>query len=171
MIKEFTMKSTRIQIALVFILLLSNCQNSKDVLIYQKNACYDQSLDILKKRAIYKKIALTFADTFSVIQNQRERQPLFEEKVDDAIFFKRDTTECLLIVLQRHHDNNLGFGTARIYRGELFENGWTFQKSMWLSFGEGYYEKYRDNSFENISELARYSVLTHGDVKILGCEL
>jgi hypothetical protein len=165
------MKGISLGIALLCTILLSNCQTSKDFLIFQKNVCYDESLEVLKKRTIYERTASSFADTFSMIQNQRERQPLFEKKIDEAIFFKKDSTECLLIVLQRHDDKNLSFGTARIYRGELFESVWKFKKSMWFSFEEGYFEKYAENSFENISKLARYAVLTNGNFKISGCEL
>ena len=41
---------------------------------------------------------------------------------------------------------------------------------MWLTF-DGYDEKYSNNSFENISEVARYVVLTNGNVEISGCDI
>jgi len=142
---------------------------AKDLYIDQKNVCYISKLDRLKGHSLYRQVHTSFIDTFFTIQQARPWEPLLDEKVDDAVFFNSDSTECLLIVLQRHPDER-SFGTARVYRGQLFQSGWRFQPSMWLTF-DGYYEKYSTNSFENISEVARYVVLTDGEVSISGCDI
>ena len=151
------------------ILFFLGCQTAKDQLIRQKNQCYTSKLNTLKEHRLYKDVRASFVDTFSIIQKSRLKQPLFEEKVDDALFFKADSLECLLIVVQRHYDS-LGFGSARIYRGELFDRDWKFKRSILITF-DGYNDKYSDNSFENISEVARYVVLTNGEVNVSGCDI
>jgi hypothetical protein len=95
---------------------------------------------------------------------------LLKEKIDDAIFLKSDSTECLLIVLEQYSNVTLGLGSARVYKGQRLNDRWKFRKSIWISFA-GYSDKYSDNSFENISQVARYSVLTNGDVDMSGCDI
>ena len=157
-----------LHILLLFV--LASCRMAEDRLLYQKNQCYKSKLDRLKEGALYHDVHKSFTDTFSTIQKVRNRKLLLDERVDDAIFFNADSSECLFIVLQRHPNIARSFGTARVYRGQLFQSGWRFQPSMWLTF-DGYYEKYSTNSFENISEVARYVVLTDGEVSISGCDI
>jgi hypothetical protein len=142
----------------------------KDHYIDQKNNCYALRLEKLKEQDVYNQVRTAFIDTFSIIEKKRTFKPILEEKIDEAVFFKNDTTECLLIVLQRHPETTLSFGSARIYSGRFFQTGWKFSESIWISF-DGYHEKYSDNSFENISQVARYSVLTNGDVDVSGCDI
>lgn len=151
-------------------LVLTSCQTAKDHRIDQKNRCYRLKLNKLQDQILYKHVYKSFVDTFAIIQRMRNQKPLIEEKVDDAVFFKSDSLECLLLVLERHYKDSLSFGTARVYRGELFPTGWKFRASMWFSF-DGYYAKYPNNSFENISEVARYAVLTNGKVDLSGCDI
>src|SRR5688500_12455558 len=127
-----------LHILLLFV--LASCRMAEDRLLYQKNQCYKSKLDRLKEGALYHDVHKSFTDTFSTIQKVRNRKLLLDERVDDAIFFNADSSECLFIVLQRHPNIARSFGTARVYRGQLFQSGWRFQPSMWLTF-DGYYEK------------------------------
>jgi hypothetical protein len=63
------------------------------------------------------------------------------------------------------------FGSTRSYEGKLIDNKWQFKKSFWYTFDNGYFEKYPENSFENISKVARYAVLSAGNVSFSGCEI
>ena len=148
-----------------------SCQTAEDELVRQKNKCYKDHFVAIKDKAFYNGVFKSFTDTFAIIKTGRLRPSLLEEKIDDAIFFKKDSLECILIVLERDDDKEGEFGSARSYRGQVIDGRWKFQKSMWFTYGNDYYEKYNKNSFENISELARYSVLTQGEVEINGCEI
>ena len=77
----------------------------------------------------------------------------------------------MLIVLQKSKPPNYVFGTARMVRGFQKDNKWQFDVSMDFYFEKDYFELFKENSFENISKLARYSVLTDGKVKKDGCDI
>jgi len=76
----------------------------------------------------------------------------------------------LLIVLQKT-SYDLVFGSARLVRGTLQGKKWVFELSIVYNFGKSYYKLYPENSFENLSKLARYAVLTDGEVRKRGCEI
>lgn len=147
------------------------CRTAKDEVIRRKNNCYEEHLTRLKTAKVYEVIHSTFADTFAIMKAARPRPSLLEEKIDEAIFFSGDSTNCLLIVLERNDDENIGFGSARIYNGYLHGNDWKFDKSMWFTFGHDYFKKYPENSFDNVSKVARYAVLTQGNVQLSGCDI
>ena len=153
--------------------LLGNCQSSKSTVIFKKNECYFQKLANVRETSLYKMVHSQFADTFLVLKKDKRYfgVPFVENKIDEAIFFNKDSSECILIVLQRNEDK-LVFGSARMIRGQsINETTWKFAPSMHYSFAKDYFQLYKGNTFENISQLARYSVLTEGNVKRNGCDI
>src|SRR5687768_17427540 len=112
----------------------TSCQttNSKDKIIFDKNKCYDEKLMFLKKTKIYNEVMMTFRDTFRVLKTRKEYFGVPEvvtTQIDNAIFFKKDSSECMLIVLQKSTPD-IAFGTARTIRGFLKEKSWYFDISM-----------------------------------------
>lgn len=153
---------------------MSSCQSNTDNIIIEKNKCFDLKLKKLQGNPLYEQVVYQFKDTFEILRKQKTFFGLPEyvtNKIDDAVFFNKDSTECILIVLKRMSDTLL-FGAARIVSGISNKKGkWNFEPSMEFSFEKNYFELYKENSFENISKLARYSVLTEGNPKKLGCEI
>lgn len=154
----------------------SSCQttNPKDKIIYDKNKCFDLKLTDLKKTSLYSEVMTAFRDTFPVLKTKKEYfgvPEVVSNEIDDAVFFKQDSTECMLIVLQKSKPPDLIFAKARTVRGFLKDNKWQFDVSMDFYFSKDYFELFKENNFENISMLARYSVLTDGKVKKNGCEI
>jgi hypothetical protein len=154
---------------LLIILAITGCTDTKDALITQKNNCYNSYLSEVRRRDAYTNVHSAFADTFAVIKASRPSPSLLAETIDSAVFFTKDGSGCILLVLERMDDLDGTFGSARSYRGKLSEGRWRFDRSMWFLFPNEFYKKYQDNSFENISQLARYSVLTEGDFHSSGC--
>jgi hypothetical protein len=158
-----------------FLVLVSSCQtkNSKDKIIFEKNKCYDEKLMLLKKTQLYNEVISAFRDTFTILKTKKEYFGVPEvvtNQIDDAIFFKKDRSECMLVVLQKSKPD-LVFARARTVRGFLKDNKWQFDVSMDFYFDKDYFKLFKENSFENISKLARYSILTDGKVKKNGCEI
>jgi hypothetical protein len=156
---------------LLLTLLQFGCTASKDAVIQIKNNCFDSKLEVLKQTNLYKHVHQSFADTFATIQASRARPSLLEEKIDDAVFFTADSSKCLLIVLERDDDKEGTFGNAWMFKGARSSDKWIFRESITTSFANDYYHKYSTNTFENISRLARYSVLADGNVVLTGCEI
>lgn len=153
----------------------SSCQttNSKDKIIFDKNKCYDNKLSYLKNVKLYENVMTAFRDTFQTLKTKKEYfgvPEVVSNQIDEAVFFKKDSSECMLIVLKKN-SANLVFGTARMVRGLLKNNKWYFDISMDYTFENNYFQLFKENSFENISKLARYSVLTDGDIKKGDCEI
>ena len=154
----------------------TSCQttNSKDKIIFDKNNCYDEKLALLKKTRLYNEVMSAFRDTFPILKTNKEyfgAPEVVTNQIDDAIFFKKDSSECMLIVLIKSNHPELVFATARTVRGSLKDNKWQFDVSMKFYFEKSYFELFKENSFENISKLARYNVLTDVNVKRKGCEI
>jgi len=147
------------------------CTSKKDI-IKNKNICYAANLKELKGSSIYGEAMSQFVDTFQVMKNDTPYFgiPEVEKKVDEAIFFNKTKTECLLLVLKKNNFN-LVFGKARVIRGELRGNQWFFKVSTEYVYSNSYYGLYNENNFENISTLARYSILIEGDARKKGCEI
>jgi hypothetical protein len=166
-----------IQISVLSLLIsTSSCQttNPKDKIIFDKNKCYDEKLMLLKKTELYNELMSAFRDTFPILKTKKEYFGVPEvvtNQIDDAVFFKKDSSECMLLVLQKSGHPELIFATARTVRGFLKDNKWQFDVSMNFYFEKDYFELFKVNSFENISKLARYNVLTDGDIKRKGCEI
>jgi hypothetical protein len=158
---------TRSTLILTTVLLIS-C-NPKDIVIDNKNSCYEKEFADLKIREIYKKAWISFSDTFKIVQSTSKT--LLQEKADGGIFFKKDSLECLALVLARDDDKYDVFGSARVWRGQFINKQWKWSKSMRFSFSNGYFKKYHDNTFDNISKVARYCVLTSGKTNFGGCDL
>lgn len=147
----------------------SNGQDMREV----KMNCYTDKLLEIKELSLYKEVMIQFADTFKVMKNDKRYfgvPEVVNNKIDEAVFFNENRTECLLIVLQRDI-YDLVFATARIIRGIFQDGKWIFKPSMSYSYSKDFIRLYPENSFGNISKLARYSVLTDGDVKKKGCEI
>jgi hypothetical protein len=154
----------------------SSCQstNKKDKIIFEKNNCYDLKLAYLKKTQLYTDVMKAFRDTFTILKTKKEYFGIPEvvsNEIDDALFFKQDSSECMLIVLKKSKPPDYVFATARTVRGFFKDNKWFFDVSMDFYFDKDYFELFKDNSFENISKLARYSVLMNGNAKRKGCEI
>lgn len=135
--------------------------------------CYNDKLKHRQNEPLYAEVMSQFVDTFKVMKADKRYFGVPEfvnNELDEAIFFNKDKTECLLIVLQI---NNYGlvFGNARIIRGALHDGKWLFKPSIDYTYDKDYFTRYPENSFKNISGLARYSVLTDGEVKKAGCEI
>src|SRR5687767_6155857 len=111
---------TRTTLIVVTVLLIS-C-NTKDIIIHNKNSCFEKQLVDLKTREIYKKALLSFADTLRIVQSTSKT--LLEERADEAIFFKKDSLGCLTLVLERSDNRNGVFGSARVWRGQLVNGQW-----------------------------------------------
>ncbi len=166
-------------VQLVFLLSIvsfnSSCQNSntKERNIIEKDNCYELKLTRLRNSALYNDIMTAFNDTFQILKTKKEYfgvPDVVSNKIDEAIFFKKDSSECMLIVIKKINTDWV-FGAARMIRGINKGSKWIFEVSMEFSFGKGYFELYKENSFENLSKIARYSVLTDGDNKRRGCEI
>lgn len=160
-----------------FILILLNsffisCRTPQDR-IEQKNKCFAEKLIMLKQIKLYKTVFSAFEDTFEVLKQNKENfgmSSYADTKIDDAIFFKQDSTECLLIVLEKIKDS-LVFGSARTVLGSNNGGHWKFEIGTEYNFEKDFYKDYKENSFENISKLARYGVLVAGNANKQGCEI
>jgi hypothetical protein len=147
----------------------SNGQDMKQA----KMKCYGERLKEIREAPLYKEVMTQFSDTFKVMTGDKRYfgfPEAYRNKIDEAIFFNENKTECLLIVLQ-NNDYGLVFGSARIVRGTLYNRKWVFKVSIEYVYSKDYFNGYPENSFENISSLARYSVLTDGEVKKRGCDI
>jgi hypothetical protein len=154
----------------------SSCQtaNSKDKIILDKNKCYADKLTSLKQAPLYNEVLSAFRDTFEVLKAKKEYfgvPEVVSNQIDEAVFFKKDSSECMLLVLQKSIYPELSFGTARTIRGSWKEKKWHFKVSKEFLFSKNYFELYKENSFENIAKLARFNVLTDGEIKKRGCEI
>ena len=157
----------------IFLSFILGCTSNGQDLRKVKNECYADSLKNLQNEPVYNEVMSQFADTFKIMKSDKRyfgAPPGFDNKIDEAIFFNKNKTECLLIVLQKSI-YDLVFGQARMIRGTLQGKKWVFKPSTEYIFEKSYYKFYPENSFESISKLARYNVLTDGKVKKGGCEI
>jgi len=157
----------------IFLSFIFGCTSNEQVLRHAKNECYADSLKNLQNEPVYNEVMSQFVDTFKIMKSDKRyfgASPGFDNKVDEAIFFNKNKTECLLVVLQKSI-YDLVFGQARMIRGVLQGKKWVFKTSTEYIFEKSYYKFYPENSFESISKLARYNVLTDGKVKKGGCEI
>jgi len=105
----------------------TSCQttNSKGKIIFEKNTRYDEKLMILKKTHLYNEVMPAFRDSFPILKTKKEYFGVPEvvtNQIDDAAFFKKDSSECMLLVLQRSGHPELIFATARTVRGFVKDN-------------------------------------------------
>ncbi|MBL7741349.1 MAG: hypothetical protein JNK14_19145 [Chitinophagaceae bacterium] len=154
----------------------TSCQttNPKNKIISDKNKCYDLRLSSLKESNLYKEVMTAFNDTFPILKTVKKNfgaPEIVTTKVDEALFFKKDSSECMLIVLRKLQAYDFIFGSARMVRCIKQNKNWKFEISMTFDFDKDYFKLYKENNFENISKLARYSALTEGDIKSEGCEI
>ncbi len=135
--------------------------------------CYSKKLEVLKGTDLYQKVMAQFADTFQVLKTDYRyfgNPDVVENKIDEAIFFNHTNSKCLLIVLQRSN-GGLVFGNARIIHGKYEKDRWSFKVGMDYSYSNDFHDKYFQNTFEHLSLIARYSVLSFGKTVGLGCEI
>jgi hypothetical protein len=161
------MKKVSFFLIIIGIALLGSC-NNREVIEESKTKCFDRKLASLQTTELYSRIHKSFADTLPYFPSSK----IEESQVDSAIFLNEAKTECLMLVLERiDKKRDLGFGSTRVYRGELIGGQWRFKRSMSIDFEGDYFEKYEDNSFENLSTLARGEILIHGAVDRTGCDI
>lgn len=158
--------------AFLFLILMISCQDSSTSRTGYKNRCFEEKLKNLRNSNLYKSAIAEFTDTFRTLKNQKEYFGLpsvVESKIDEAVFFKKDSNECLLIVLGKPTDTLYSFGSARIISGAYNNGHWSFEISLEYNFEKDYFQDYPENSFSNISKLARYAVMVSHNVHIAGC--
>lgn len=157
----------------IFLNFVIGCTSNGQDMKQAKINCYANKLNEFKKTSLYKEVMTQFSDTFKVLRSDKLNfgaQEVVSTMIDEAIFFNENKTECLLIVL-RKNEYGLVFGNARIVDGKLYGNKWVFELSIDYTFSKDYFNRYPENSFDNIAGLARYNVLTEGEVKKGGCEI
>jgi hypothetical protein len=153
--------------------MLGCTSNGQDMRRQVKLNCYADTLKNMQNESLYKEVMSQFVDTFKIMKNDKRYfgvPEVVSNKIDEAIFFNKNKTECLLIALQRSSSDFM-FATARIIQGTLQGEKWVFEASMTFSYSKDFINLYPENSFENISKLARYSVLKAGNTKKGGCEI
>jgi hypothetical protein len=163
-----------LSIFLVAVCSIANCQDNKDSIIAKKNLCYQQKLNGIKSGLLYKKVFSQFKDTFPSLVSQKELFGVPESvgnRADDAIFFYNDSSKCILLVLQKPSDKQYVFGNARVIYGNKLIDHWIFKVGFQFYFEKDYFKTFKDNNFENISKIARYSVMIAGKPKKTGCEI
>ena len=133
---------------LIFISVNSSCQNTnpKDKIILEKNNCYELKLLGLKKSPLYNEVMTAFNDTFVILKTKKEYfgvPEIVSNQVDEAIFFKKDSSECMLIVLMKTKYSDLSFGNARMITGVKNNSKWNFEVSMDIFFAKDYFNLYR----------------------------
>ena len=157
----------------VFLSFIIGCTSNGQDMKQAKINCYTDKLKQMQGEPLYEEVMSQFVDTFKVMKNDKRNfgaSEIVNTEIDKAIFFNKAQTKCLLIVLGKNNFN-LVFGTARIIEGTLNNKKWFFERSIEYTYSKDYFIAYKENSFENISKLARYSVLTDGEIKKEGCEI
>lgn len=72
--------------------------------------------------------------------------------------------------MQRNRDTLYEFGSARVIEGINRKGRWKFHVSIDYNFERDYFKDYTENSFENISKLARYGVMVRANANKKGCD-
>jgi hypothetical protein len=151
-------------------LVISCKYDNERKMISDKNSCYVSKLNQLENDSLFITVHKEFSDSFVTLKN-RERILQFRQNViDDAVFFSKKKDECILLILQKPMDTTLfGYGRAVYAKKEGIH--WQFELSREYIFENDYLELFRDNSFFNISKLARYSILIDGMGDRQDCEI
>lgn len=151
-----------------------SCQQIADTLMKEKNKCYDEKLKTISRSKIYQEAFIQLRDTFDILKGKKEYfgvPDYVENRLDKAFFLKKDSSEAVFIVLQRMADTLYMFGSARIMYGIRENASWKFSVGITFNFEKDYFDLFKTNSFENISLLARYAVLSSGNIRLKGCEI
>jgi hypothetical protein len=154
-----------ISIFFICIWCVAGCQVSKESAITDKNQCYQGKLNELKKSALYNEVFSQFEDTSRVLFSQEKvfGVPGYaENKIDESIFFNKDSSDCLLLILQKPTDPKYVFGHARVINGTRSPVKWIFKIGLEFTYEKDYFDIYKDNNFENISKIARYNIMISG---------
>lgn len=160
---------------LFFIIASSNiyCNTTSERIIKVYKCCEDLLIN-LKKEEIYQDVITSFKDTAKIFVSDKRYFGIpsyVDNRLDEFVFFNRDKNKCLLLMLQRMKDT-LSFGACRIINGlKRSHRIWVFEVGRDISFDRSYFEIYMENSFTNISMLARYSVWVQGKRKAGNCEI
>ncbi|MET0636616.1 MAG: hypothetical protein ABWZ25_11355 [Chitinophagaceae bacterium] len=165
-----------VALIIVMIVTLFSCDlnGQKSNVIQEKNKCFNKKMGIRRSEKAYKDVMSRFLDTFEVLKTNKKYfglQSIVSNRIDESVFFNKEKTECLLLVLQRMDSSSIVFGSVRIVRGKLVAGAWVFKPSMTYTYDRDYFKLYPNNSFEKISMLGRYSVLTDGNAVNGGCEI
>lgn len=156
------------------VLFFVGCHSIRNSIVEIKNECALNYLVGIQKSNLYSAVRKSFIDTFKTWRSNIEIfgvPDYLNYQLDELVFFSRDMRQSLLILLSRTEVDSLAFGGARIIIGVQGLNGWVFNANQEFNFDNSYFGKYDINSFENISELARYSVLMSGNPPRTGCEI
>ena len=160
-------------IFLALIFCFEACNNKGDKIVYI-NQCYNKSLKELKKSKVYQRVISNFEDTFKVmvmdIRNFGDPRYV-ENKLDEFVFFNADKSMCLVLVLQKMK-TSVSFGKCRVVYG--FKNKtdkWSFDIRREILLDKSYFELYSENTFENISKLARYNIWIQGSTTEANCNI
>jgi hypothetical protein len=159
--------------SLVIIATIMGCASHIQDLRQYKMDCYEKKLLVIKNDPLYRNIISQFIDTFKIMRNDKNNfgaPEIVTNHIDSAIFYNRNRTGCLLIVLQKDNSDFV-FATARIVIGKLQNHKWVFKPNMDYYYDNDFYKLYSERSFDNISKIARYSVLTTGKFHENECEI
>ena len=142
-------------------------------MIVNKVNCFEQKLNRCKETIVYKEARSDFKDTFDILKKNPKYfgiPSIVQNSIDEAIYFNKDSTECLIIVLQRISEDKF-FGSARIVSGYKINARWKFNLNLEYNFDDSYFDLFRENSFDNISLLANYNLLVAGKVNRKECDI
>jgi hypothetical protein len=159
-----------IQLFFLLAIFLSSCLHGKKEIIFKKNDCYSKKLERLATDTLYLSVYSQFVDSFESLKKSEKILQFRENKIDHAIFFNKNRDKCILLILQKSSDTIL-FGYGRAVEGIRVNKGWQFSLSREYIFDKDYLKLFNDNSFDNISMIARYCILIDGKVEKRGCEI
>ena len=156
----------------IFILFLfvAGCAEGKKESLAAKNICYEKQLNKLRLQRRYQEVMLQFKAALPQLATDKGYfgvQGLANSQVDDAIFFSADSSHCLALLLQDEKDSVM-FGSAVVFLGSQ-AGTWTFRPLLRYSFDPDYFKIYKDNSFKEIGQVARYSILSEGKGRQTDC--
>jgi hypothetical protein len=151
------------------IVFFTNCTGNSIKEIDSKNECYSEKLENLKKTQVYNEVFTQFSKDFDSLKKEMPELRLRPYKIDDAIFFNKNKNECILLILQKPVSGWV-YGIGRCIQGVLDEKKWKFEISKQYMLSSSPSSEYEENTFDNLSKLLRYSVLTDGNTSF-GCEI
>ena len=157
---------------LFFCMPFISCVQSKGDKIEKINRCYNKKLESLQSQPVYKDVYKQFVDSFVLMMANNRILQFSDNKIDKALFINSDSNKCVLLILQKSPGDNNYFGLGRAVSGYFDNNGkWHFELDREYMFGSDWYDLYKENTFENISKLARYYILSAGTHHNNGCEI
>jgi hypothetical protein len=159
-------------IAFIFslVFLFSSCLKSEKEILFQKNDCYLSKLRKLVTDTLYTSVYSQFLDSFEVLRKNEKILQFRDYEIDQAVFFNKARNKCILLILQRTTGKDI-FGFGRAVMVVKNDKGWRFSLSKEYIIEGDYFEIFNNNSFDNISKVARYCIMIDGKVEIQACEI